>query len=156
MPQREEVTRLLLDLSAGSAEAGEALLPLVYDELRALAGHYMRGERKDHTLQATALVHEAYLRLVGEQEVDWESRAHYFRVAARAMRRILIDHARRKRSDKKGGEWDRTPLDEAAVFIEENSADPVDLDLRSRRGGAPHRRPNARVDRRCPGYGRSG
>jgi RNA polymerase sigma factor (TIGR02999 family) len=94
----EEIVKLLEDLSAGKEEAGEKLLPLVYEELRALARYYMSNERSGHTLQTTALVHEAYLRLAGSKETAWESKVHYFRVAARAMRRVLIDHARRKRA----------------------------------------------------------
>jgi RNA polymerase sigma factor (TIGR02999 family) len=128
MPGKEDVTRLLQDLGAGKEGADAELLSLVYDELRALAGYYMRRERPGHTLQTTALVHEAYLRLAGEREIPWESRAHYFRVAARAMRRVLIDHARLKKTGKKGAGRRRDPLDEAAVFMEESSTDLVALD----------------------------
>ena len=95
-----DVTRLLADLSAGRKEAGEALLPLVYDQLHSLAGAFMSRERPGHTLQTTALVHEAYLRLGGGEGTPAENRSHFMRVAARAMRRVLIDHARRKRSAK--------------------------------------------------------
>lgn len=116
MPSREEVTRLLADLSAGRQGADEALLPLVYDELHAMAKSFMRGERPGHTLQTTALVHEAYLKLGGSSEDEWENRAHFLRVAARAMRRILIDHARSKRSLRKGGNRQREPLDEDAMM----------------------------------------
>jgi RNA polymerase sigma factor (TIGR02999 family) len=129
MPSREEVTRLLADLSAGRKDAGAALLPLVYDELHALARSYMRRERPGHTLQTTALVHEAYLRLGGGEDIAWESRAHFMKVAAQAMRRILIDHARSKRSERKGGGRDRQPLEEdAAVFVEDSSLDLLALD----------------------------
>ena len=128
MPSREDVTRLLEDLGAGREGAGEELLPLVYDELHALARHYMSRERHGHTLQTTALVHEAYLRLAGDQDISWESRAHYFRVAARAMRRVLIDHARLKKTEKKGAGRKREPLDEVAIFMEESSTDLLALD----------------------------
>jgi RNA polymerase sigma factor (TIGR02999 family) len=104
------VTTLLGDAARGDERAVDELLPLVYDELRALAGRYMRDERSDHTLQTTALVHEAYLRLVGSDQVAWESRGHFFRVAAQAMRRILVDHARHHRSAKHGGKRRRISL----------------------------------------------
>src|ERR1051325_8848033 len=97
-----EVTRLLQDWRNGDKAALEKLTPLVYDELRRLANHYLRGERKDHTLQGTALVHEAYMKMVGYDNLEWQSRAHFFGVAARIMRQILIDHARKHRTDKRG------------------------------------------------------
>ena len=104
---REEATRLLLDWGRGDAEAAAHLIPLVYDELRRLARSYLRRERPDHTLQATGLVHEAYLRLVDQTVTTWQSRAHFLGVAAQVMRRILIDHARRHRAEKRGGDWER-------------------------------------------------
>jgi RNA polymerase sigma factor (TIGR02999 family) len=129
VPSQEDITRLLEDLSAGKSGAEEALLPLVYDELRNLARHYMRFERPGHTLQTTALVHEAYLKLGGDSDIAWESRGHFLRLAAQAMRRVLIDHARRKRSVKKGGKWGREPLDKAVDLFEEASfVDLVELD----------------------------
>jgi RNA polymerase sigma factor (TIGR02999 family) len=128
LPTRHEVTKLLADLQAGKQGAEEALMPLLYDELRALARHYMRAERPGHTLQTTALVHEAYMRLGGDKDATWESKAHYMRVAARAMRRILIDHARRKRSEKKGGKRGREPLDKALEIMEESSFDLIGVD----------------------------
>jgi len=91
----------------------EQLMPLVYDELRAMAGRYLRGERKDHTLQPTALVHEAFLKLVDQTRVDWKGKTHFFAVSASAMRRILIDHARTKGRRKRGGGWQRVLLDQA-------------------------------------------
>lgn len=100
--QTASVTQLLERAAAGQAEAARDLLPLVYRSLRELADRQMRGERREHTLQATALVHEAYLRLVGDQEVGWTSRAHFYAAAAEAMRRILIDHARRVGAKKRG------------------------------------------------------
>jgi ECF sigma factor len=94
MGDPHEVTLLLSALTRGDEEAGARLIPFVYDELRRLAGSYMRRERADHTLEATALVHEAYLKLVEQKSVNWQNRAHFFGVAAQLMRRILIDHAR--------------------------------------------------------------
>jgi len=98
-----QVTKLLHDVEEGKPQAAGALLPLVYDQLRELARHRMAEERSGHTLQATALVHEAFLRLVGDHPVGWAGRAHFFHAAAEAMRRILIDHARGKESLKRGG-----------------------------------------------------
>ena len=128
MPSRNDITRLLADLSAGKEEAGEAVMSLIYDELRALAKSHMHRERSGHTLQTTALVHEAFIRLGGGKVTAWESRAHFMRTAAQAMRRILIDHARRKATDKLGGGRRRTPLDELAVFDERTSPDLLALD----------------------------
>jgi len=98
-----EITHLLSALRQGDAEASERLVPLVYDQLKQIARAYMRSERPDHTLQPTALVNEAYLRLVGQHKMDWQNRAHFFGVAAHLMRLILVDHAREKRSQKRGG-----------------------------------------------------
>ena len=100
-----DVTRLLLAWSGGDEEALNALMPLVYDELRSLAGAYMRRERPDHTLRTAALVHEAYLRLIDQKRVLWHNRVHFFGVAAQAMRRVLVDHARSQRQAKRG--WRR-------------------------------------------------
>ena len=118
------VTELLRELGAGKDGAEEALLSLIYDELHALARLFMGRERVGHTLQTTALVHEAYLRLYGSNQENWESKAHYMRLAARAMRRVLIDHARRRNSQKRGGDHHRTSLS-SAVAIE--NQDPIDL-----------------------------
>ncbi len=107
---RAQVTRLLGEVG-DRPEAAEALVPLVYDELRAIASQRMREERAGHTLQATALVNEACARLLGPGRMDYQSRAHFFRVAAESMRRILIDHARRRNADKRGGGRGRLPLD---------------------------------------------
>src|SRR4051812_19363252 len=98
-----DVTGLLLAWRAGDASAHEQLLPAIYDELRRQAGRAMRREGDAHTLQATALVHEAYLRLVDQRRVEWRSRAHFFGVAAQMMRRVLVDHARARLADKRGG-----------------------------------------------------
>jgi len=110
-PQVQEVTRLLADLEVGRTQAAGALLPLVYDELRKMAAHRMAGERRDHTLQSTALVHEAYLRLVGQRDLNWSSRAHFFAAAAEAMRRILIEHARARQGPRRDGKLRKLPLD---------------------------------------------
>jgi RNA polymerase sigma factor (TIGR02999 family) len=106
-----EVTRILKDAEDGISNASEALLPLVYGELRKLAAVRMNAEREDHTLQATALVHEAYLRLVGPRDLRWSNRAHFFAAAAEAMRRILIEHARAKQGPRRGGGRGKLPLD---------------------------------------------
>jgi len=125
---REDVTVLLAELTKGNEEAASKLIPLVYAELRRLAGSYMRRERSDHTLQATALVHEAYLKLVDQRSVDWQSRSHFFGIAAQVMRRILVDHARGHLREKRGGGQRAVPIDEALVFAPEQSLDLVKLD----------------------------
>jgi RNA polymerase sigma factor (TIGR02999 family) len=109
-----DVTRILRSLckGEGTREQSDQLFQLVYQELRRIAGSMMRRERLDHTLQPTALVHEAYLRLVDQTRPDWQDRAHFFGIAARAMRQILVDHARRRGADKRGGAWHRITLDE--------------------------------------------
>lgn len=101
---------MLSDMQSGHRSAAEQLLPLVYDELRGLADRFLRRERRDHTLQPTALVHEAYLRLVHQDRVQWQGRAHFYAVAAQAMRRILINHARARDANKRGGERERVTL----------------------------------------------
>jgi RNA polymerase sigma-70 factor, ECF subfamily len=123
-----DVTALLGELTKGNPEAGPKLIPLVYSELRRMAAGYMRRERTGHTLQATALVHEAYLKLLGQRSVDWQNRAHFFGIAAQVMRRILIDHARGHVRDKRGGGREAVPLDEALVFSPERSKDFLVLD----------------------------
>jgi RNA polymerase sigma factor (TIGR02999 family) len=115
MPASHEVTSLLQELSSGNRDALRRLVPLVYDELRKLAIARFEHERSDHTLQPTALVHEAYLRLVEQRRVRWQSRAHFISVAARLMRRILIDHARSHGAKKRGGLQQKIVLDEALL-----------------------------------------
>ena len=124
---RNDVTILLTKVTKGNEDAVAQLIPLVYDEMRRLAGRYMRRERTNHTLQATALVHEAYLRLV-QQRSDWRSRAHFFGVAAQVMRRILIDHARGHLRIKHGGQREAIPLDEGMVFSESKSEELLAVD----------------------------
>jgi RNA polymerase sigma factor (TIGR02999 family) len=125
-----EVTELLNAMGQGDAAAAARLLPLVYDELRRLARSHMAGERPDHTLDPTALVHEAYLRLIGNICPQWDGRGHFFGAAAEAMRRVLVDHARTKNAAKRGGQFDRVLLDGdvAAKSVEVDFADVLALD----------------------------
>ncbi len=127
-PPPVDVTGLLVAWRAGDADALERLLPAVYTELHRLAHRYMRDERPDHPLQTTALVHEAYLRLVDVKRVDWEDRNHFFAVSARMMRRILVEQARRRNADKRGGDVSHVALDEAVVPATERGADLLALD----------------------------
>jgi len=108
-----DVTRILTSMEQGDEKAADKLFPLIYEELRLLAAQKLARERPGQTLQATALVHEAYIRLIGEESQDWKSRRHFFRTAAEAMRRILIDNARRKKSHKHGGNLQKIELDES-------------------------------------------
>ena len=114
-----QVTRLLKDWAAGDATATDQLLTVVYSELHRLARRSMNRERRDHTLQATALVNEAYMRLVAQRDVDWQSRVHFLAIAAQCMRRILVDHARTRRSQKRGGDARRVALDDDLVVTED-------------------------------------
>src|SRR5580765_2711086 len=126
-PQGGEVTRLLQAWSAGDKQALDDLLPLVYRELRSLAGSYIRRERKDHTLQATALVHEAYLRMVDQTHVQSPSRAQFFAIAANLMRQILVHHARKHRAAKRGG-GNKVELSDAVAVVEQPGCDLIALD----------------------------
>jgi RNA polymerase sigma factor (TIGR02999 family) len=121
------VTELLAQWSHGENAALAELTPLVYEELRRLAHHYMEGQRPGHTLQTTALVNEAYLRLADQTNPNWQSRAHFFAVAARAMRQILVSYARSQRAQKRGAGAVRIELDEAAIISPEQSKEIVDL-----------------------------
>ncbi len=125
---KNEVTQLLLRWSEGDKAALGKLMPLVYRELRRLAGHYMRRERPGHTLQASALVNEAYLRLVDYRRMQWQNRAHFFAVAAQAMRRVLVEHARSRQYAKRGGTAQRISLDDVAVLTDQQAAELVALD----------------------------
>jgi RNA polymerase sigma factor (TIGR02999 family) len=122
------VTQLLVAWSNGDERAFEALAPLVYQELHRLAKGYMKKERPDHTLQTTALIHEAWMRLVDARSLDWKNRAHFFAISARLMRRILVDHARARNVVKRGGEAQRVPVEDAALFGPERTPDLVALD----------------------------
>jgi RNA polymerase sigma factor (TIGR02999 family) len=130
LPPEAPVTQLLHDVEQGKPHAAEALLPLVYDQLRDLARHRMAEERAGHTLQATALVHEAYMRLVGDRPAGWAGRAHFFHAAAEAMRRILIEHARSKGRVKRGGgeQRQRVPLSVVDLATESDPGEILDLD----------------------------
>lgn len=121
----EDITQILNEWSDGNAEAVNLLMPLVYEELRRQASRYLRKERAGHTLQTTALIHEAYLRLVGVERIKWQNRAHFYAIASTAMRRILVDHAREKNREKRGGPQQNLPLEEA--FIQPADAKSVDL-----------------------------
>jgi RNA polymerase sigma factor (TIGR02999 family) len=124
-----EITQLLASLKDGDRTAVAArLMPLVYDEFRALAARYMRHERPDHTLQPTALVHEAYLRLIDQTRVDWQGRTHFFAVGAQAIRRILVDHARQRQRQKRGGAAGRVALDESVALAPQRSEEILALD----------------------------
>ena len=123
----QDVTQILRNWQTGDPEAAAKLMPLVYEELRRLAHHYMGGQRPDHTLQATALVNEAYLRLADQTNPSWQNRAHFFAVAARAMRQILVNYAQSQRSQKRGGGALKVELDEAAIVSPEKSKEIVDL-----------------------------
>jgi RNA polymerase sigma-70 factor (ECF subfamily) len=124
---QQRVTELLAHWSQGDNAALTELTPLVYEELRRLAHHFMEGQRPDHTLQTTALVNEAYLRLADQTNPCWQNRAHFFAVAARAMRQILVSYARSQRSQKRGGGAFKVELDEAAIVSPEQSKEIVDL-----------------------------
>ena len=128
LPSPGEVTQLLLEWNEGNGSALDRLLPIVYAELHRVADNYLRRERPGHTLQATALINEAYLRLVGAQNVQWENREQFFGIAANLMRRVLVDHARGARAAKRGGNPQNLPLDEAALVIQERDDNLLLLD----------------------------
>ena len=125
---QNEVTQLLLDWGNGDKAALDKLVPVVYQELRRLAAYYMRRERPGHTLQTSALVNEAYMRLVDYSQMRWQSRAHFFAVAAQAMRRILVEHARKRHFAKRGGGAVKVSFDEAAIVSQEQASELVALD----------------------------
>jgi RNA polymerase sigma-70 factor (ECF subfamily) len=123
-----KVTQLLLELSGGNRTAVDELLPLVYREMKRIAGGQLRNERPGHTLQATALVHEAYMKLVDQREVSWQNRAHFLGVATQVMRRILMDYAKSRQRDKRGGGVRPVSLDEALVVSEDRASDLIVID----------------------------
>ncbi|MBC8028717.1 MAG: sigma-70 family RNA polymerase sigma factor [Pyrinomonadaceae bacterium] len=124
---QDSVTRLLVACSNGQQGALDQLFPLVYLELRRQAARHMRLEKAGHTLQPTALIHEVYLRLVNQRDIDWQGRAQFFAASAEIMRRILIDHARRKLRDKRGGSWIRLPFEETEEAASEPEVNPLAL-----------------------------
>ena len=113
MHNAPNITQLLQDWSNGKSDVLDELLPLVYDELHRQAAHFLHKERENHTLQATALIHEAYLKLIGQKEVEWQNRSHFFAIAATAMRRILVDHAHERQRKKRGGSAENLAIDDA-------------------------------------------
>lgn len=123
-----DITQILQDWNAGDASAPERLMPLVYAELRSLGAHYLRNERSDHTLQATALVHEAYLKMVNQKWAAWQNRAQFASVAARAMRQVLVEHARAHRAEKRGGKLEKIYLDETRELGAGHDPDLIELD----------------------------
>lgn len=127
-PNSTDVTRLLSAINGGHTKAADELLPLVYDSLRRMAGAHMSHEPPGHTLQPTALVHEAYLRLVGASDMKWHGRGHFFAAAATAMRRILVERARRKMATKHGGGRKAVPIDEGSLAAEPDAVDMLALD----------------------------
>jgi RNA polymerase sigma factor (TIGR02999 family) len=121
-----EITEMLRQWGHGNQEALDALLPLVYDELHRQASRYLRRERQNHTLQTTALIHEAYLKLIDQREADWQNRAHFFGIAANLMRRILVDYARTRHRAKRGGIGENVPLEEVHLAVSEGKT--IDLE----------------------------
>lgn len=128
MPEKADITQLLNKAQSGDKDALDRLLPLVYNELRRVAAHQLKNERGDHTLQATALVHEAYLRLLEQKEVDWRNRAHFFSIAAEMMRRILVNYAVQRNAQKRGDGAAKISLDEIVSFDNGQNFDLVALD----------------------------
>lgn len=145
-----DVTRLLHAWGQGDPDAAARLLPLIYDPLRHIAREYMQRERRDHTLEPTALVHEAYLRLTGGAPIDWQGRAHFYSLAARAMRRILVDHARTRQRERRGGAQQRVPLEEAEPLVRTDDGEVplVALDDALKRFAEAHPRPSQVVELR--------
>lgn len=123
-----QVTQLLLDWSSGNQAALDKLIPLVHRELHRLAHHYMRQEKPGHTLQTTALVNEAYLKLIDQRQVHWKNRAHFFALSAQLMRRILVDHARKRKYAKRGGDAQRISFEEVMAVSHERGSDLIALD----------------------------
>ncbi len=123
-----DITQMLISYGAGKRDVLDELLPLVYDELRRIAANYLEHERRDHTLQPTALVHEAYLRLVNQHNVDWRNRAQFYGIAANMMRRILVNHAETKHAEKRGGAAEKVSIDDVTIFFEEENLDLLALD----------------------------
>ena len=125
---RADATQILKEWSEGDKDAPARLMPLIYEELRRRAAEYLRHERPDHTLQATALVHETYLKLIDQNQVDWKTRAHFCGVAAQLMRRVLLEHARAHNAEKRGGKMEKLYLDETRELAQERAPDLIALD----------------------------
>jgi len=124
-----DITQLLIEMTDGNTEVVNQILPLIYSELRKLASSYLRRERSNHTLQPTALVNEAYLKLIDQKKVKWQNRAHFFGIAAQVMRRILLDHARKHTAEKRGGDAELLPIEEEILIVShEKSAELIALD----------------------------
>ena len=147
-PSPQEVTQLLFAWSDGDRTALDQLMPLVYAELRRLAHHYMNGEGRGHTLQTSALVNEAYLRLADQANPHWQNRAHFFAISAQLMRQILVDYARKRRAVRRGGDAPQVALDEALTVSAERAADVVALDDALLRLAALDRRKSQLVELR--------
>ncbi|MEO8647542.1 MAG: ECF-type sigma factor, partial [Acidobacteriota bacterium] len=127
----QEISTILREWNEGGGDATDRLMPLVYDELRRQAARYLRRERRGHTLQTTALVHEAYLKLVDQRDVNWQNRAHFFGIAAQAMKRILVDHAKARHREKRGGAAENLHLEEVRFVVSgEKGVDLIHLQLR--------------------------
>lgn len=128
MADKQNATEILQQINDGNENAAEKLFPLVYEEFRRMAERYLRQERPDHTLQPTALVNEAYLKMVDQTRINWQGRTHFFAIAAQAMRRVLIDHARQHRRQKRGGGRAKMVLDEGIALAPQRAEELVDLD----------------------------
>lgn len=146
-----ELTQLLIAGGRGDKQALDQLLTAVYDELRDLAAHHLRGERAGHTLQPTALVHEAYIRLIEQQSVDWRNRAQFFGLASRMMRRILVNHAEARAAEKRGGDAERVTLTDAKMLTDADVVDVIAVDRALTRLAALDARQAEIVEMRCFG-----
>lgn len=128
MATKEEVTQLLHKVKSGNKEAYNQLYPIVYEHLKRIASHQLSGERKNHTLNNTELVHESYLKLINQTDIEWQDRQHFFNVAAKAMRQILIDYARKQLAGKRGGKAHNITLDENLINVEKEAGELIELD----------------------------
>lgn len=128
MTDKSEITQLLIEAREGDAGAYDQLFPLVYDELKRIARNQLAREYSEHTLRKTELVHEVYLKLVDQTQIEWQDRTHFFAIAARSMRQILVDHARKKKAQKRGGDKTHIPLDEDEIDLRKHAEQIVELD----------------------------
>lgn len=127
MAEKANITTLLIDASSGNEQAFDRLFPLIYDQLRSLAASQLAGERSDHTLQKTALVHEVYIKLIDQTRIKWRDRTHFYAIAARAMRQILVDYARKKTAQKRGGKQQHITLDEETLDMDNHAEELLEL-----------------------------